>query len=349
VFWKRCLFVIALGLLHCVLSSSAAAQIGPGEPSSCYILVNANDLGIDMGAPVPPGAVLVGPNYVPGLGLLEIYLLTLATCPPPTPCPCAGKAGHPISLATGNTDIAQKDIQIPGLAGGLNMVRTWNSIWPSTQSAYQVGLFGPNWRSTFEEQVFVGSDNYIKYLRGDGSFWSFGYSSYGVYKLAAPQNLTATLTNPNMATPYWTITFQDGEQRRFDGVSGMLTAIIDRNGNTTTLTYDGANRLTTITDAASRTLSFTYGSPSSHLVTGVSSSVGISLTYAYDGQNRLSLVTNPDSTTISFGYDAQSRIISVTDMNGKILESHTYDTNGRGLTSSRALGVDAVTLTYPVQ
>jgi YD repeat-containing protein len=129
----------------------------------------------------------------------------------------------------------------------------------------------------------------------------------------------------------------------------MLTTIIDRNGNTTTLTYDGANRLATVTDPVSRQLTFTYGSPSSHLVTGVSSSVGISLTYAYDGQNRLSQITNPDSTTISFAYDSQSRIMSVTDMNGKILESHTYDSNGRGLTSSRALGVDAITVSYPTQ
>src|SRR5437879_7819035 len=85
------------------------------------------------------------------------------------------------------------------------------------------------------------------------------------------------------ATPYWTITFQNGEQRRFDGTSGMLTSIIDRNGNTTTLTYDGANRLVTVTDPVSRHLTFTYGSSSSHLVTGVSSDAGISLSSCYDG------------------------------------------------------------------
>jgi YD repeat-containing protein len=359
VFWKHCVFVFALGLLQCALSPSAAAQIGPGEPPSCYILLTANDLGIDLGVAVPWGAVLVGPNYVPGLGLLEIYLLTLATCPPPAApaevclaCLIAGlsvTAGSPINLTTGNTYIQETDLRIPGLSGGLSLVRTWNSKWPSTQSALQVGLFGPNWRSTFEEQVFVGSDNYVKYARGDGSFWSFGYSSYGIYKLAAPQNLTATLTTPTTATPYTTITFQNGEQRRFDGISGMLTTIIDRNGNTTTLAYDGANRLATITDAASRTLTFTYGSPSSHLVTGVSSSVGISLSYAYDTNSRLSQVTNPDLTTLTFAYNTQSLITSVTDSSGKVLESHTYDSNARGLTSSRALGVEAVTLTYPVQ
>lgn len=195
----------------------------------------------------------------------------------------------------------------------------------------------------------MGSDNYLKYARGDGSFWSFGASPSGnvTWALAAPQNVSATLTTPNTSTPYWLITFQNGEQRKFDSTSGMLTAIIDRNGNTTTLTYDSANRLVTVTDPTSRHLTFAYPTTSSHLVTGVSSDVGLSLSYSYDAQNRLSQVTSPDLTTVTFAYDSQSRITSVTDSSGKVLESHTYDSSGRGLTSARAAGVEAVTITYP--
>src|SRR2546430_10394218 len=54
---------------------------------------------------------------------------------------------------------------------------------------------------------------------------------------------TTLFRSPSTATPYWTITFQNGEQRRFDGTSGMLTSIIDRNGNTTTLTDRKSTRL----------------------------------------------------------------------------------------------------------
>ena len=347
MFLKRCLLVFAFVGTLCVFSPGAVAQ----SNNSCLAITTWW-----FPLSIPTGWSYYG-EY-PGTYTYLIWAWN-ATCPPPPPCPCsvaAGApplltAGNPISLATGNTYIEQKDIRIPGLAGGLNLVRRWNSIWPASQSTLQIGLFGPNWRSTYEEQVFVGSDNYIKYLRGDGSFWSFGTASNapGSWAPAAPQNVSALLTTPSTATPYWTITFQNGEQRRFDGTSGMLTAIIDRNGNTTALTYDGANRLATIVDPVSRHLTFTYGSPSSHLVTGVSSDVGISLIYAYDGQSRLSRITNPDLTTLTFAYDSQSRITSVTDSNGKILESHTYDGTGRGLTSSRALGVDAVTISYPNQ
>jgi YD repeat-containing protein len=58
-------------------------------------------------------------------------------------------------------------------------------------------------------------------------------------------------------------------------------------------------------------------------------------------------VTEPDLTTITFTYNSQSQITTVTDSNGKVLESHTYDSSGRGLTSSRANGVEALTITYP--
>ena len=344
---KRCVLVFVLGMLCSVLGPTAAAQNMPVLPSSCFVYISAHDLGVDMGAAVPPEAVLVNQNTVPGEGGLSIYQLPLWNCAPPgkrSPCPACG---HPISLADADTYIQQTDVKVPGLSNGLSLVRTWHSKWSSIQSGFQVGLFGPNWRSTFEEQIFLGSDDYLRYVRGDGDFWSFGFSSYGVYKLAAPQNEAATLNPPSTSTPYWTLKFQNGEQRHFDSTTGFLTAIIDRNGNTTTLTYDSASRLATITDAASRHLTFTYGSPSSHLVTGVSSDVGISLSYAYDSQGRLSQVTKPDQSTLSFTYNSQSLITAVTDSNGKILESHTYDSSGRGLTSARAGGIEAVTITYP--
>jgi YD repeat-containing protein len=342
---KILLVILAFVVLQGALGMAAHAQSG----SNCVIFVGNGCI---------YGNYVVGPcpgwfNCSPSGPFLLVCQAMSPQCSPVAgpieTCPKCGSgtanAGSPISLTTGNTYIELTDVRIPGLSGGLSLVRTWNSQWPSTQIASQVGSFGPNWRSTYEERVFFGSDNYYKYARADGSFWSFGTNG-GVWSLAAPSNVSATLTLDSALTQ-WTLTFQNGERRTFNYVSGSLTSIIDRNGNTTQLSYDALNRLVTVTDPASRHLYFGYASGSSFLVTSVTSDFGITISYAYDAQGRLITVTRPGQTTLSFTYDANSRITAVTDSDGKILESHTYDSNGRGLTSSRAGGVDAVTVTYP--
>jgi YD repeat-containing protein len=190
----------------------------------------------------------------------------------------------------------------------------------------------------------MGNDNYLKYARRDGGYWLFGLGPSGTFIVAAPANASATLSQ---TASYWLLTFQNGERRQFSLTTGLLTAIVDRNGNTTQLSYDASNRLTTLTDPASRHLYFNYQNGSSFLVTSVTSDFGVTVSYAYDAQNRLSQVTEPDLTTISYTYNTQSQITQVTDSNGKVLESHTYDSSGRGLTASQANGVNAVTVTYP--
>ena len=74
---------------------------------------------------------------------------------------------------------------------------------------------------------------------------------------------------------------------------------------------------------------------------------GVSLSYLYDQLGRLTQVTKPDSTKVSFQYDDNSYISAVLDNNGKVLEPHTYDSTGRGLTSSRAGGAESITVSYP--
>lgn len=257
---------------------------------------------------------------------------------------CVPGAGCPISLASGNTYIQQTDIKLPGLGGGLTLERTWNSAWPATQSTSQVGMFGPNWRSSYEERVFENesqTDTYLKYARADGSFWSFPTVGGAII---APANAGVTIAS---GPSYWTITFKNGETRLFSNTSGSLAAIIDRNGNATRMGYDMLGRLITVTDAAGRSLQFNYGNGNYDLVTSVTSSVGVITGYNYDKQYRLIQATKPDQSYVTFQYNAQSLITAVLDSTGKVLESHTYDSSARGLTSSRANGVEAITMTYP--
>jgi YD repeat-containing protein len=239
-------------------------------------------------------------------------------------------------------------------------MRTWNSTL-----GFDPGLFGPNWRSTYEERVFVTHQTVIdggggggggavrplatililKYARGDGDIWSFGWNGSN-NTLTSPANTTATLDQGSIHPNAWTLILANGEQRLFDMMSGSLTFILDRNGNTTQLSYDATNRLITVSDPAQRHIYFHYPSDTSRLVSSITSDFGITLSYSYDAQGRLIQVTKPDQTTVNFAYDANSNITAVTDTNGIVLESHTYDSSHRGLTSSRAGGVEAITVTY---
>lgn len=339
---KRILGVVfVLVVLQCVLC-------GPSEAQSCGGKLATQRW--DWPNPIPAGWFYFLPYPAPFSYLIASWT---ASCPPPSYCPTCGKgvptASNPINLTNGNTYIQETDVRLPGLGGGLTLQRTWNSMWPAILTGFQTGMFGPNWRSTYEERVFTGSgeySGYMVYLRADGGLWVFAAGTGSTWNLTAPANAIATLTQNG--TTSWTLLFQNGEKRIFSYASGSLTSIADPNGNTTQFSYDGSNRLVTITDAASRTLTFTRGNSSfPNVVTSLSSSVGISLSYSYDTQGRLSQFTKPDLTTVTFTYNSQSLITAVTDSNGKTLESHTYDGNGRGLTASRANGVEAVTISYP--
>jgi YD repeat-containing protein len=337
-------FLCAMNMTVLGQLSGACQQILQLSSRDCLYVMNWNDL------PTPSPTPLVAcDEYAPFSGE---YFTKKYTCgPPPSACPSCSKAGQPIDLATGNTDITESDVSLPGLGGGLRLSRIWNSLLPAIQQSF-APMFGTNWLSTYEERlVFNSSDMYLKYARSDGSVWSFGLLTVGnpnVYRAAAPANDTTTTIaeTQNGNAVSWTINFKSGEIRAFDPTSGALLSITDRNGNTTQLAYDASNRLISVTDAASRHLYFNY-TGSSTLVSTVTSDVGITLSYSYDGQGRLTQFTKPDSTTVSFAYDTGSHITTVTDNNGKVLESHTYDVLGRGLTSSRANGVEAVTVTYP--
>ena len=297
---------------------------------------------------------------------------------PPVSGPTCPDCGAPIGLANGNVSIQEADVRIPGLGGGLTLTRSWNSTWPCYFICIPEGLmFGADWRSTYDESLSPGPDgSTMTYRRADGSIWSFAfYGSSGTttFHVIAPSNAPVVTLTEQVTSPLtWTLTFKNGEQRIFNGLyGGPLSAIVDRNGNTTTLAYTNIgttefpfNVLTTVTDPAGRHLYFHHDSPvASGLVSSVTSDlatgINVSYTYAMDSSWLLGIafgpmpiltqVTQSDATTLNFAYDVSLNITTVTDKNGKVLESHDYALPGcnAGLTSSRANGVDALTLTFP--
>jgi len=275
------------------------------------------------------------------------------TCAPPAPpvggCSSCTTAGQPIDLSSGNTYIKRTDVRLPGLGGGLTLSRTWSSMGGG-------GIFGAGWTSNYDESVYPGNDGTMKYLRSDGSVWSFALVAVNnqvpsppVYQLIAPANGQATMTELTSPPPPgssfatisgWMVTFENGEQRIFtiappfinyNGAppnnGGPLTLIIDRNGNATALTYQvnqggSLHPLLSVTDPVGRHLYFTYNI--SGVLTNVSSDPGSGINVTYTpvptiGGGSQWVVTQADGTFETFTYDVFGNVVQVTDTYGKIL------------------------------
>ena len=297
-------------------------------------------------ATLTAGAWAAGPPGNPALlhiipGTMVASPANLGVCPAGDTC----KAGSPINLADGNVWISEQDYSVPGLGGGLQLSRVWNSRLAFAATPVLAGMFGSGWRSTYEEQLTPLGSGSLMYWRGDGGGWTFTYNSGpNSYSVSSPPNVRAQLvSNPSGG---FTITFADGTQKVFN-TQNLLAALIDRNQNQTTLAYDSYNRLTSVASPGGSTLTFTYGDPNNPMqVTTAQDSVGTVATYIYGNSSQLSTVIYPDGSAFKFTYDPNSNISTVTDSLNNLLESHLYDSQGRGLTSTRAYGVDSVSLTY---
>ena len=260
------------------------------------------------------------------------------------PCDCsvngAPSGAQPINFANGNTWITQQDYFMPGVAGGLTLARTWNSLWTAASPPEESGIFGDSWRSSFEERIQTLTSQ-VKYWRGDGSALFYNYNSAtGTYYLAAPIDDQTTLAF-NGTTNVWTVTLKNGTQKMFNS-SGYLTSIVDLNGNTTTINIDASNqnRISSITDASGHVLTFNYTNATfPRLCTSITDSTGTFSQYSYDTLGRLTQVAFPDGSQYNFQYsdpNSNTLISKVTDSVGKTIEAHSYDSQRRGATAQQA-------------
>ena len=328
-----------------------------------YYDINGNVIGQEF---MDPGAGELPPFNFPTE--LHKFVLTPGTAtyawmnnlnfqllpPPPSlvdPGPsteCEAKAGQPINLTTGDVWISKNDYSVPGLAGGLSISRTWNSLWNHSNPPFEAGMFGRGWTSDLEGRLQVFNSTHIIYWRGSGNTWIFeapvGCTSCA-YNLISPANQQASLQYDS-ATTLYTLFFKNGTTKVFSN-SGRLLEAIDRNGNQTTVSYDSSDRIATVSAPGGQWILFTYDdSQYVNLATSAQDAVGTVATFSYIDSN-LTQVVYADGSQINYAYDDDDNIISVSDSEGKVLETHTYDTNGRGLSSSRANSVDLITIQYP--
>jgi len=122
----------------------------------------------------------------------------------------------------------------------------------------------------------------------------------------------------------FTRTLKEGTRYEFNA-QGLQTAVVDRNGNTTTYAYDGSGNLTTITDPAGQVTTLSY---SGNRVSSITDPGGRITQFEHDGEANLTAITYADGSRETFSYDPQHRLIQRTDARGKVYQ-YAYDYAGR--------------------
>jgi len=131
----------------------------------------------------------------------------------------------------------------------------------------------------------------------------------------------------------FTRTLKDGTRIHFDS-KGLQRSIVDRNGITTHFTYDGEDRLISITDPVGLERSFSYVGA---LLRSMTDPAGRRTEFEHDAAGNLTRISDPDGTSRTFEYDSRHRLIAQISKRG-FRSSYAYDFAGRNVGVRRSDG-----------
>ncbi|MET2467036.1 discoidin domain-containing protein [Ralstonia sp. SM1864_UCD524_TZ4] len=182
--------------------------------------------------------------------------------------------------------------------------------------------FGPkwtsNWLSYVQDDPASAGSSVMRYVAGGGVVFQSGYNaSTGTFNA---ESYDASVLVRTSATSYERRLSDGGKEvyAQPDGATYaprrvFLTQIVDRRGNAVTLTYDGQQRLTVVTDALGKRTTLGYGNASNPLlVTQITDPFGRTAQIGYDASGRLSEITDAIGMKSSFSYDAGTFINAMT-------------------------------------
>jgi RHS repeat-associated protein len=266
--------------------------------------------------------------------VVSVYLIVVGDGMNNGATPCNSRQGGPVNVTNGNMYLQQDDYVLRGVGYGIDLNRTYNS------KSQQAGLFGRGWSTAYDATLTVDNANLAHLMQADGRiiyFWrSDTNGPFSDFIGDLHQQLTQTGNG-------FTLTMKDGSAQQFNS-AGRLLSLSDRNGSTTSLSYNTNGFLTAITDPFGRTL--TVNSNTNGQISSVADSLGTVATYAYGGSGELLSVTYADNSAYNFAYDGSLRLRTVTDALANVVESHSYDGQGRATTSEKQGGVDHYSFNY---
>ena len=228
---------------------------------------------------------------------------------------------------------------------GNKMPLSLNHVYNSNDKNLTIG-YGYGWRLNLSQRIVeqtIDSVQYYVYTDEDGTKHYYKYDSSRGAIVDELNPTDYTLTKNGDGT--YVIKDKKNNQLKFTA-SGYLWIITDSNGNTLTLSYNGAT-LSTITDGAGRVTTLDinqYG----YLV-GIIDPSNRRTSFGYNGA-QLTTITYPDGTRTNYTFDASNKLTSASYNNGykityeyyaaapyrvkKVLETHVNGTLGNELNIS---------------
>lgn len=296
-------------------------------------------------------------------------------------CGCATRtAGDPVDTGTGYFSQSATDLSIPGLGEPLNLARTYTSSLadPSGPAGADAvnGAFGPGWTFSYGLSAATATNGNVTITQEDGSQVAFSDSS-GTYAPEARYDATLTASGGD-----YYFTRHGAEQFVFSQTTGDLLSESDQAGRAasptyaTTLSYNTSGQLSTVTDPAGRTLTFTWAS--GHITKATDSGgqevdygyntagdltdvwgVGTVRTggsngdqdhaqYAYNSSGLMTSMRTPanygktgtPTPVTSMTYDSSERVVSQTDPDGNTTAFEYGPNTTDGLTAGQTLVTD---------
>jgi RHS repeat-associated protein len=266
------------------------------------------------------------------------------------PCPTCG---GPVDLSSGLEVIHETDISFGGARGTMSVTRTYrNGINPAATTFGPFG-YGTNHNWGYElDSVNPASASVISLVMPDGNQFPFSKQGNGTFINSGIPVLgggVMTVVNNSTVDLRW----KDGITFRFVVLFSapffrtLLDSVTDPNGNKFQITHNGL-QIQAITDSTGRSLTFNYN-VGGH-ITQITAPDGSNVSYDYRGNSGILLrqVRRTDGSITQYSYDNANNLTSVTDQNGVVFESNTYDANNR-VTQQRLANGGVLNFSYTLQ
>ena len=249
-----------------------------------------------------------------------------------------------INDCTGNLVIVVPICQTIGYNSPASVSIVYNGHLRKNAGSGQ-GLAGNSWRFDFHQkitQIVSGSSElhtalyeagfrYI-YTDPDGTDHYFNAKNGSTTQFVDEEGLNLTLTiNTSSSDEYYKLEFKSGN-KNFYRNDGALRKICDADGNYSLYEYDSTTKkITAIKDGANRRITITYSGDN---ISSITDPAGRTTSFTYNSTyNLLTKITHPDNLSTSFNYNSY-RVAYFNGIDGTRL-AYTYGTGSSPSVTNR--------------